>query len=181
MNLTPVATAALLFALIGCAGGPDARPSWTEAADADLAGYERFGWLDPSGKPPVTILDNSIRDAIRAGLIARGYVESADAPDFQIDHETVEQESMAQGNPVRIGIGLGTRSGNVGGSVGTSVGVGGENRVQRRMVITIRAVEPGSRREAWVGSTAALDERPDAATIERAVAGLLKGFPPRRR
>jgi len=127
----------------------------------------------------VTILDNQIRAAVRAELVARGYREADDAPDFVVHHETIEGEAVEQGSPVRIGIGIGSWGGRVGGSVGTSVDVGGKDRVLQQQRIALRVLEPNERRELWVGTTAVLDERPDPAAIDRAVAALMKAFPGR--
>ena len=174
------ATASAMLILIGCAAGPDSSPQWAKAPDIDVAGYATFGWADRDGKPPVTILDSQIREAIRAELTAKGYVESSQSPDFLVGHEAVEQEFTRQGSPVRIGVGVGTGGGNVGGRVGTSVGVGERNRVTRQLRVTIRALDREDQREAWVGTTPALAERPDESAIDRAVAGVMKGFPERR-
>lgn len=178
-RLRHAAVPALLLVLTACAADPGARPRWNQSPDADLGARASFGWADRAGQPPVTILDNQIRDAVRAGLLDKGYVESSDEPDFLVAHETVEQETLEQGSPVRIGIGLGSRGGNVGASVGTSMDVGTGERLKRRMVILIRALEPEDRREAWVGTTAAVPERPDGRAIDRAVSGVLRGFPNR--
>lgn len=179
-SLRIAALAALLVSLLGCAGGEQSRPRWSEAPGVDVAGHTTFGWEDRTGKPPVTIVDNAIRDAIRARLVAKGYVESSADPDFLIHHEAIEQESVSQGSPVRLGIGIGTRSGNVGGSVGTSVDVGEKNNVTQQLRVTIRAIDPDDEREEWVGTTAAMPGQPDPKAVDRAVAGVMKGFPDKR-
>lgn len=170
----------MLLLLLGCAGGGASKPRWSQAPDIDVAGYSTFAWSDRSGKPPVTILDNQIRAAIRTHLTEKGYVESTDNPDFLVHHEAVEASTVSQGSPVRIGVGIGTGRGPVGGSVGTSVGVGGGERVNNQFRITIRALAEADKREAWVGSTAAIGEQPEQGAIDRAVAGVMKGFPDRR-
>ena len=172
--------AALLLALQGCAGA-DTKPQWTQAPDIRLADYATFGWDDRSDSPPVTILDNRIRTALRDELTAKGYIETQDDPDFLVSHETVERESAQSGSPVRIGIGLGTRSGNVGGSVGTSVAVGEPGGPRQQLRVAVRAIEPADRRDAWVGETAALEPQPEEGALERAISGLMKGFPERQR
>lgn len=179
-KLPLAAMAALSLTLIGCAGA-ESRPQWTQAPDIELAGHATFDWADRDGKPPVTILDNRIRTALRNELTAKGYVEAQDDPDFLISHETVERESARSGSPVRIGIGVGTRSGNVGGSVGTSVDVGEGSGPRQQLRVTVRALEPADRREAWVGETAALDPQPEERALERAIGSLMKGFPERQR
>jgi hypothetical protein len=179
-KLRIAAVVALLLALPGCAGRPDSKPSWSEAPDVDVAGYSTFGWADRGGKAPVTILDNQIRHAVRAQLTEKGYVESSDDPDFLVGHETIEQETVKQGSPVRIGFGVGSIGGNVGGSVGTSVDVGEKGGLERQMRITIRALNQDNRNEEWVGTTGSVEERPEEDDVERAVAGVMKGFPDKR-
>ena len=75
----------------------------------------------------------------------------------------------------------GTRSGNVGGSVGTSVDVGEASGPRQQLRVTVRALEPADRREAWVGASAALEPRPEEQALERAIGALMKGFPERQR
>lgn len=179
-NLRIAALLFMLSALPGCAADPHAKPNWAEAEDIDLAAYDTFGWQDRAGKPPTTILDNRIRDAIREELTARGYVEATDNPDLLITHETIEEATVRQGNPVRIGIGVGSWGGNVGGSVGTSVDVGKKDEELRQMRVEIRALDRTENREAWVGRTAPLDERPEGAAVDDAVAGVMEGFADRR-
>jgi len=177
-----IAIAVSLVTLIfGCAGSPDAKPRWVEAPGVDIPAYTTFSWMSRSDESPVTILDNQIRDAIRTQLTAKGYVESSDEPDFLVDHETLEQDAIEQGNPVRIGIGVGSWGGNVGGSVGTSVDVGDKDKMVHQLRISIRALDPGDRREVWAGTTAPMAERPDASTVTRTVAGVMSAFPERRR
>lgn len=168
----------VLIGILGCAGNPDAKPRWVEASGADIPGYETFGWLDRSGQPPVTILDNQIRDAIRADLLQKGYVETEDSPDFRVGHETFEAAAVQQGNPVRIGIGVGSWGGSGGGSVGTSMDVGDKEKVVQQLTITIRAVDTDDR-EVWIGTTAPMGDRPDTPTVNKTVGGVMKGFPGR--
>lgn len=167
----------LLVTVLGCAGGAATKPRWVEAPDADLPGQTSFAWATGTGEPPTTILDTQIREAIRSRLVDNGYVETVDSPDFLVDHETLEQDAVEQGNPVRIGIGVGSWGRNVGGSVGTSVDVGEKDRLVQQLRVTVRALDPTDRRELWVGTTTPMPERPDAAAVNRAVTELMKAFP----
>jgi hypothetical protein len=179
--ITPLRIAALSLSLmlaVGCASSTDSKPTWTQAPEADIAGYTTFGWEEDEA--PATILDNQIRNAIRSDLVTKGYVESSDAPDFLIDHEAVEHDAVERGNPVRIGVGVGSWGGHVGGSVGTSVDVGDKDKVVQQLRLTIRAVDPDERREVWVGTTAPMNERPDASAVANAIGALLKEFPAKR-
>lgn len=169
---------AAMITLGGCAGDSGSGPRWAEAPDAGMAARDTFAWEGASGTP-VTILDEHIRDSIRARLLAKGYVESSGEADFLVSHETIESEALDEGHPVRIGIGVGSWGGRVGGSVGTSVDVGEKAKMVNRLNITIRALDPRARRELWMGTTTALPEVPEPAAIERAVDGVMKHFPGR--
>jgi len=178
-TLRTVAAAALITLSVGCTGTQEAKPRWVEAPESNIPGSETFGWLDRSGQPPVSILDNQIRDAIRADLLKKGYVETDESPDFRVGHETFESAAVQQGNPVRIGIGVGSWGGNVGGSVGTSVDVGDKEKVVQQISVTIRAVDPDDDREVWIGTTSPMSDRPDTTTVNGRIAGVMKGFPAR--
>lgn len=169
----------LLLAIFGCAGSSAPKPRWVEAPDSNIPAYETFGWLDRSGAPPVTILDNQIRDAIRAELLDKGYTETSETADFVVGHETFEAAAVQQGNPVRIGIGVGSWGGSGGGSVGTSMDVGDKEKVVQQLTVTIRAVDADDDREVWIGTTSPMSDRPDTPTVTKAVGGVMKGFPGR--
>jgi len=177
----------LLFVLLGCASGGSPKRESVTAPGADIAAYETFGWQPASespgaSQPPLSILDASIHDAIRAQLIQKGYREVADAPEFRISFETAAYIKEKVSNPVRIGVGVGSWGGNVGGGVSTSVPVGSEGVVSEQETrLTIRAVDEKSNREVWVGSTAGeIREGSGAAAIEKAVAGTMEKFPAKR-
>ena len=169
----------LLFVFSGCAGGNQPKPDWQTAPDADIPGLSSFGWSGSYGSP-VAILDTQIRDALRAELLKKGYIEASDHPDFLVSYESVESAVVKEANPVRIGIGVGSWGGNVGGSVGTSVDVGGEGEVLQQNRVTVRAIDPTGNRELWIGTTTTFEERPDAGVVNRAIAGVMQGFPARR-
>lgn len=179
-SLASVSGCLLLGVLLGCAADPDSRPNWAEAADIDVTGFASFAWRAPAGEP-ATIMDKRIREAIRSALTAKGYVEALDEADLLITHETIEEATVRRGNPVRIGIGVGSRGGNVGGSVGTSVDVGGKEEALDQLRVSIQALERVGNREAWVGTSAPLDQRPQPSAVDEAVADLMEGFPVRRR
>ena len=180
--------AVLPFLLLGCASGAGSKPESATAPGADIAGYASFGW-EPAGgspgaaSPPLSIRDANIQGAIRTQLVRKGYREVEDEPDFRIRYETEAYTTEKKSNPVRIGVGVGSWGGNVGGGVSTSVPVGPQGVVAARETrLTIRAVDPKSNREVWVGTTAGeIEEGLDGGAVEKAVAGTMKGFPARRR
>ena len=167
----------LTGAAAGCASDAGNKPVWVSASDADIPALETFGWDGPADVAPVTILDNQIRDALRAQLLSKGYSETSENPDFLIAHETIEHDALKKGNPVRIGIGVGSWGGNVGGSVGTSVDVGEKDKMVQQLKLQVHALDPDRDREIWAGTSAVLPERPDSAAVNRAVVDLMTGFP----
>jgi hypothetical protein len=169
--------AAILLTLIGCASAPGDEPVWVAASDVDFADLHTFGW--ETSDAPVTIIDTEIRSAIRNGLIAKGYQETTTNPDFLVSHETLERDAIKQGNPVRIGIGVGSWGGNVGGSVGTSVDVGEKDKMVHELRIAIYMLDANGEREIWTGTSGAMPERPIAEAVSAAVAELLEAFPMR--
>jgi hypothetical protein len=184
-KMRPVAALIAILSLLGCAG-TQPKPVWVAAPDADIEGRTTFGWENATGSRPLPVFETQVRKAVRAELEKRGYVESTDSgpdarPDFLIGYEAVEFESTTRSPPVSVGIGMGTRGGNVGGSVGTSVGLGGKSSQNHQQRITIRALEGDRAAELWVGTTGVLPEHPDGAAIDRAVAGVMRGFPSRRK
>lgn len=177
----------LLFLLLACAsGGPTES---TIAPGADLAAYASFSWL-PANEgaagatgQPLSIADANLYGAIRKQLVEKGYREVEHDPDFRIRFETAAHLKEKASPPVHIGVGVGSWGGNVGGGVSTSVPVGsGRVTTTALTQITIRAVDPKSNREVWVGSTTReIQEGTDVSVLEKAVADVMDGFPERRR
>ena len=189
MNLSLRHLAAVLpFALLGCATGTSSKPEWVTAAGVDLAAYASFGLQSSSedatgADQPQSILDATIRNAIRTQLIEKGYREVEASPDLLIGYAAAPYLREKSSNPFRINVGVGSWGGNVGSSVDTSIPVGREGVVTTsESRLTIRAVDPRGKREVWVGTTAGdFEQGLDTGLVEKAVAGVLDGFPARRR
>jgi hypothetical protein len=180
---------ALLAALglSGCASGGSKTES-TTAPGADFAGYQTFA-LQPAGagaasaEVPVSILDATVHDAIRAELLGKGYREVGTNGDLQIQYETAESlREVVKESPFRVGVGMGSWGGNVGGGVGASAPVGSPSvATSPETRITIRAVDRAANREVWVGTaTGGFGQSAGAGAVEKAVAGAMKDFPKRR-
>lgn len=172
-----IVSLALLF---GCTSSGQSKPTWESAVGIDIPAFKTFGWADALTGSPNTILEGRITDALRAGLTGKGYLETTDSPDLLIGYEVMEREVTKQGSPIRLGVGLGSYGSNVGGSVGSSVDVGGKTGVLQLNQITVRAMEPGTRKEVWIGNTATFEPQPDAALVQKVVTDVLKGFPEKR-
>jgi len=181
MRLGVAVIIGLLVLMSGCSSGDQPKPDWDAAPGIDIPAFATFGWVDEISGSPNTILETQISTALRSEFLKKGYVETSDAPDFLVRYETVELELAKQSNPVSIGIGVGSWGSNVGGSVGTSVGVGGKEEVRLKNRLTVRALDPETSQEVWIGITTTFEQRPNAAEIDRVVAGVMKGFPDKRR
>lgn len=189
MKLRIVGSACVVLFGLACASGGWKSES-TTAPDVDLAGYASFGWLPPAagaaaeggGEAPLSIAEANLRRAIRIELAEKGYREVEHDPDFRIGLETATHLKEKVRPPARIGVGVGTWGGHVGGGVDASVPVGGGDvKTTGETQITIRAVDPRSNREVWVGTTTGeVREGLEASVVEKAVADVLDGFPDRR-
>jgi len=177
----------LLFGLLGCASGFQTESA--AAPGADIAAYASFGWLPAGDGPegateaPLSIAHANVYAAIRTQLVEKGYREVEVEPDFRIGFEAAAHTREKVSRPVHIGVGVGSWGGNVGGGVTGSVPVGSEGvTTTQETRLTIRAVDQKSNREVWLGTTTGdLGEGLDAVVVDNAVAGLLDGFPARRR
>jgi hypothetical protein len=169
--------------LLGCAGGGRWKTESAAAPGADVAAYASFGWLAEGGEAPLSVADANVRSAIRKQLLAKGYREVEKGPDLRIGFEAASRAREKSTEPVRVGVGIGSWGGHVGGSVDASVPVGSEAvTTVAETRITIRAVDPKSHREVWVGTTTGeVRQGLDASAVEEAVAAVLGDFPARRR
>jgi hypothetical protein len=172
---------AALFTVVGCATSNQPKAESTTATGSDIPASATFGWVDEFSAAPSSILDNQISNALRNEFTKKGYVESSAVPDIVISYETIEIEKVKESNPVRIGIGVGSWGGSSGGSVGSSVDVGGDEEVLLQNQLVVRALDPNTDQEVWIGTSTTFDEHPGDAVINTTVAELMQGFPARRR
>ena len=170
----------LLAALAACTTPPATDHQSQTAPDADFSAYSSFGWQPPppgSIDEPTRLLDTNIRNAIRAEMTRRGYVETEQNPGLRVAWETAADERV-KSNPFRIGIGLGSFGSHMGGSVNV-----GSPSVQsyREGRLIIHVMDAAANRELWFGSIAGSIEksRLDADAVARAVALAMQDLPSR--
>jgi hypothetical protein len=178
-HLRPVAAiVALALFATGCATPPPAPVSMRDPA-VNFGNFKTFGWIAGSASrdQPVTLLDQNLRAAITAELTKRGYLPVTEKPDLLIAYETASAEKL-ENNPVRVGVGIGGWSGNVGGSI--NVGSQSVQKVKEGSLV-IHAIETARNAEIWRGSVEGRLGKgtTDAGTISRAVAQAMKDFPAR--
>lgn len=171
----------LLCTLAACATSSAPGHESQKDPGTDLAAYRSFAWQpalgEGAGDQPTRLLDGRIRDAVHAELTGRGYVEDAASPGFLVTYETTLKDKV-KSSPLRIGIGMGGFSGNVGGSV--NVGTPSVKNYQEGTLV-IHAIDAATRREVWYGTVSGEVDRSslDAATVARAVGIALQDFPRR--
>ena len=174
-----VACAGIALLAAACASSPPEPVSMRDSS-VDFGKFRTFGWLNPAGTTgdqPVRLLDQNIRAAITAELNLRGYVEAAEKPDLVIAYETAKAQKI-ENNPVRVGIGVGGWSGNVGGSV--NVGSPSVRNYQEGSLV-IHAVDAARNAEVWQGQVSAKLTKgsTEPAAVRAAVGKAMKDFPAR--
>jgi hypothetical protein len=173
-----LALAALAIFAAGCATPPPAPVSMRDPA-VNFGMFKTFGWVTNAGPggSPLSLLDQNIRAAITTQLAARGYVAATDKPDLLIAFEAGSAEKLGN-NPVRVGVGIGGWSGNMGGSVNV-----GSSSVQKYKEgsLVIHAVDAARNVEVWQGQVAGKLPKTgaDPAVISQAVAKAMRDFPAR--
>ena len=166
------------IALIGCA-------RLVVDADYDTAfdfsKLKTFDWAPPPSDRPIDeLVEKRLRAAVNSELEAKGYMLSADAPDFVISMlvttETSTAGSVGVGASVGIPIGRGT----------VSVGGGkSEPRVKQEGTLVLDFLDASSRSVVWKGTATAALKEPSSpeeqqARITKVVKELLVKFPPKQ-
>lgn len=88
----------LLLALGACSGGMEIQTDVDESAD--FSGYKTWDWVpipaEETGDPGVDdpIVRARIRNAVEEELTKRGYLISADAPDFLVNYHTAMKDEL---------------------------------------------------------------------------------------
>ncbi len=168
----------------GCASQAP-QPVSMRDPEANFSIYKSFAFdeqarTDAAGvQQPMSILDQNIRAAITTQMKGKGYVEApaGTVPDLVVAYETAKADTI-KNNPFRIGIGVGSRGGNVGGGVSTSTP--GLKRVTEGTLV-IHAIDRAREAAVWEGRvTRELGKAgPDPALVQAAVAEVFKDFPAR--
>jgi hypothetical protein len=182
-KLRPVIVAASIAMLGACMSSPP-QPESMRDPHANFAAYKTFGWTadgaDPANGQTVQILDSSIRAAIKAELIRKGYAEAPTGtpPDLRITYETASATKL-KNNPVSVGVGVGSWGGNSGGSV--NVGSSSVRNVKEGTLV-VHAIDNARNAEAWQGKVSAEMKQGniEAAAVNAAVAAAMRDFPARQ-
>jgi hypothetical protein len=132
-------------------------------------------WLDESGQPPASLLQQRLQSEVLSGLQARGYRVDEAAPDCLV-HGLV-YTGTRPGSPVSVGIGAGSWGSSVGGSVGVSIPLGGGSRKTGNLAIDVIDVKENA--QVWRGTleNAFPTPEPDAVQLSGAVQQVLASLP----
>lgn len=142
-----------LALLAACSGAPKVRVD--QDSHVNFSNYKTFAWVeakpaDPDAKAEVgTLASQRARVSIAAALQAKGYALDEAHPDVRVSYVFNVYERPKQSG-MRIGLGAGGVSGNVGGGVGVSLPVGKRNETVASM--TVNVIDASRNEQVWVGS-----------------------------
>ena len=166
----------------GCAA-PPTKPETMRDPGVNFTNFRTFGWTAggavDAGDEPLKLLDANIRAAIVDVMKRKGYAEApaGSTPDLRMAYETASAEKL-ENNPVRIGIGVGSWSGNMGGSV--SMGSPSVRNFTEGTLI-VHAIDTARNAEVWQGRVSGKMAKGsvEASAINQAVAKAMADFPVR--
>ena len=166
--------------LAGCASSAP-QPAWQRDPAVNFAAYRTFALPATPGvggtDPPLQLLDRNIRTAIAEQMRRKGYTETTGQPDLRMIYETTSADRV-ESNPVRVGVGVGSWSGNVGGSIN----VGSPSiRNYKEGTLVIHAVDVARNAEVWEGrlSSRIANGGLDPAAVSTTVAEVMRDLPAR--
>lgn len=133
-----------LFA--ACSSSPKVRVD--QDSHAKFSNYKSFAWVDAQAEAG-TLAGQRARGSITVALQAKGYALDEAHPDVRVSYVLNVYERPKQSG-MRIGLGAGGASGNVGGGVGVSLPVGKRNETAAAM--TVNVIDASRNEQVWVGS-----------------------------
>lgn len=149
---------------------------------ADFSGYQHYQWAADSGAAQG--VSPFIAEQVKASLttqLATGLYTAVDKnADFLLRYYVAHAAETIDRSP-RLGIGLGSFSGNFGMS--TSVGVPlGKDKINRNIQILVDLLDANTQALSWRGSLVIelddQDPKVNMARVDRAVAEIWAQFPP---
>ena len=179
LSLSLIALLAVLSACSSTKVATDYNPR------ANFSSYQRYIWSETSGADqrvsPIAVenVRESLAEQLKIGLYKAA--EGSSPADFIVRYYVAEAADTIDRSP-RLGIGLGSFTGNFG--VGTSVGVPlGKDKVVRNIQILIDLLNPADKKLTWRGSLVVelddQDPKENLIRIDKAVAEIWAQFPPK--
>ncbi len=189
LALLAFVTSCVLSLFTGCESAPEIK--YEADRSVDVSGYKTYvlvpfsktGGVSGQGANPGSSLKYAgpITDAIKAGLAARGYVETTDVSkaDFAVN---IRATVVPQTDVTDWGMGYAGYPGWRGGGYGYW-GYGGGYNVTvdqyNQGVLRIEIFDAKQKQLVWVGwATDRLDDKPDLSKLPGVVSGILANFPP---
>ncbi|MDX1505256.1 MAG: DUF4136 domain-containing protein [Spongiibacter sp.] len=176
------AIALILLMLSACASN-DSKVHTDYRPGTNFDRYQRFSWADDSGgdKSISPFILEHVREALAQELKTGLYQPAPQQADFLVRYYVAEAANTIDRSP-RIGIGLGSFTGNIGMS--TSVGVPiGQDKVNRNIQILIHLLDAKTRTLSWQGAILMpLDDADPEANqhrVHQSVAKIWSHFPPK--
>lgn len=149
---------------------------------ANFASYQHYRWSSESGADQGVspFIIEQVKSALTTQLSAGLYRPRDENSDFIVRYYIAHAANTIDRSP-RLGIGLGSFSGNFG--VGTSVGVPlGRDKVNRNLQIVIDLLDGNSKALSWRGSLVIelddQDPKVNQQRVESAVTEIWSYFPP---
>ena len=167
------ALAALALAAAGAALAQDVNVNYTPGKD--FSGYKSYKWVEIQGaEKPDAIVDGQIKAAIDKALATKGFTKAAgDQADLFIGYQVaVNQErqwnTYSMGGPYRWGGGMGT-------ATSSTIQIG---------TIALDMYDSAAKELVWKGQASKTlsgekDPEKRQKNIDKAIAKLLKDFPPK--
>ncbi len=157
---------------------------------ANFASYQKYRWAEPETEKHndkasfispflKEHLHNSLSQRLKTGLYQE--VSRTERADFIVRPLILPAPDSVERSP-RLGIGMGSHSGNIG--IGTSVGIPlGPDKINQNIHIFIDLLNAKDEKLSWRGSLVIELDRNDPkenqARVDRAVAEIWAQFPPR--
>lgn len=181
MTTTRIALSLLTALLVSACSSTDVRTDYNPRAN--FASYQQYSWSEDSGadKSVSPFIAEQVKSALKTRLDSGLYKLRPDGADFLVRYYIAQAANTIDRSP-RLGIGLGSFSGNFG--LSTSVGVPlGKDKVNRNVQILIDLLDGPSKALSWRGSLVIelddQDPKVNQARIDSAVGEIWSQFPPR--
>lgn len=180
--MTTIKTALLLVGalLVSACSTTEVKTDYNPRAN--FASYQHYRFSSESGsdKGVSPFVVEQVKSALSTQLTTGLYRQRPENSDFIVRYYIAHAANTIDRSP-RLGIGLGSFSGNFG--VGTSVGVPlGKDKVNRNVQIIIDLLDGSSKALSWRGSLVIelddQDPKVNQERVETAVAEIWSHFPP---
>ena len=169
--LSSALVVALLLLTAGTLAAQDVRYNFMPGTD--FSKYHTYRWVNTRGAHPDQIMDAEIKQAIDSQLAARGMTKTdSDKADLYIGYQTAVHQEQQWDVWGSRAFGLGS-----GSWTSSTISIG---------TLVLDMYDPGTKQLVWTGSaTKTIDSGSDhekhMKKLDKAMAKLLKNYPPKQR